>query len=235
MIIVPRSGWNARPPKRTPFKIPIPTPRLWLHHSAGGGSDETRVRAIQDFHMDVRGWNDIAYSFLIDNDPPDVDIFEGRGAGIAGGHTAGDNTQSHGICVIGDFSTVPPADDTLRQIAEVVAYGHKQEWWPLAFTGGHRDAPGANTSCPGTALHRLIPEINAEAKRIHDGDDMALTPGAENAAEDWNAAFGKLSRADQQALMRKIVAIGKAYPETPVEPLPGPVDGLKRGDQVTLT
>lgn len=174
MNIVSRAGWNAAPPRRV-LNMPLPSPRLWLHHSTGSGADETKVRAIQAFHMAPppagRGWPDIAYNFLIDNDPPDVDVFEGVGAGHIGTHTAGDNSKSHAICIIGEFSTTPPAPETQRRIAELVAYGHGQGWWPLGFTGGHRDAPGAATSCPGAALHRLIPELNAEAKRIYQGDD----------------------------------------------------------------
>lgn len=239
MLIVSRADWKAVPPKRTPVKIALPTPRLWLHHSAGAGSDEVRVKAIQTFHMAPppigRGWNDIAYSYLIDNDPPDVDVFEGRGAGIAGGHTQGDNTQSHGLCVIGDFRLSPPADETLQKIAELVAHGHKQGWWPLAFTGGHRDAPGAATTCPGDALWELIPEINAEAKRIHNGDDMAIpadkmTEGDVNAAIDWNKAFGAMTQARQQALMAKLVLIADNYP---VDPAPG--DGLEPGTKFSAT
>ncbi len=167
--IVSREAWEARPPKRI-YRIDLPTPKLYLHHSASSGTDEVAVRRIQDFHMDPkpegRNWSDIAYSFLIDNDAPDVDIFEGRGAGIAGGHTAGQNTISHAICVIGNYSTRLPHPDTLEAVAQLTAHGHTQGWWPDRITGGHRDAPGADTSCPGAALHAHIPNINARVREI---------------------------------------------------------------------
>lgn len=174
-MIQSRSVWGAIPPVRR-YQIATPTPELWLHHTAGSGSDETAMRAIQDFHMAPppigRGWSDIAYSFLVDNDPPDVDIFEGRGAGIAGGHTKGRNTVSHAICVIGNFTNTPPKDETLEAVIDLAVHGYRQGWWRAGFSGGHRDAPGANTSCPGDALHRLIPTLNAEIYRRIEGDGM---------------------------------------------------------------
>lgn len=166
MRIITRAEWNARPPKTSPVGIPLPTPKLYLHHAAGAnlpGDDEmseadlTRIRSIQDFHMDVRGWNDIAYSFLLD---PDGNVFEGRGAGIRGGHTKNQNTVSHGICVMGNYDNQPVDSDLVPRLAEFVHHGHYEGWWPLGFTGGHRDAPGAATSCPGTNLYNVLPVIN---------------------------------------------------------------------------
>lgn len=170
---VSRAEWGARPPLRR-SKIALPTPRLWLHHSAGQGEDERSVRAIQDFHMGPhRKWSDIGYSFLIDDDPPDVDIFEGRGAGAEGGHTKHDNDGSHGICVMGNFMRIPPKSGTVEVLVRFIAYGHLRGWWPAHITGGHRDAPGANTACPGDALYALIPEINERvAARLENGEIM---------------------------------------------------------------
>ena len=154
--IISRSQWGARHPKRTPAPIPTPTAELWLHHAAGSNlpgddsmspADLKRIRSIQNFHMDTRGWNDIAYSFLLD---PDGNIFEGRGAGIAGAHTSNHNTVSHGICIMGNYNTQPVDTDLLAPLVELVQHGHAQGWWPLGFTGGHRDV--GQTSCPGNNL-----------------------------------------------------------------------------------
>ncbi len=169
MRIITRAEWNARPPKTPPRTITAPSPDLWLHHAAVAllpdddslsDADMRRVRSIQNYHMDVRGWNDIAYNFLLD---PDGHVFEGRGAGIRGAHTAGHNTTSHAICVMGNYNTQIPEDDLLSKIAEFIVYGHGQGWWPDQLTGGHRDASGASTSCPGTHLYSQIPEINRRA------------------------------------------------------------------------
>jgi hypothetical protein len=136
-----------------------------LHHLATDswhGIDG--VQTCQNFHMDSRGWNDIAYSFLVDED---LTIYEGRGAGVIGGHTAGDNSKSHAICVMGNYQDHAPADPVIATIAELVRHGHERGWWPDQLTGGHRDAiiysPLNNTACPGNALHPLILNINTLA------------------------------------------------------------------------
>lgn len=211
--IIARSEWGARAPKAR-HTIDLPTPKLYLHHSAGSGADGAAVRAIQKFHMDPppagRGWNDIAYSFLIDDDPQTPgDVFEGRGAGIAGGHTAGQNTISHGICVVGNFQTRRPRDETLNTLVGLVAHGHRQGWWPDRITGGHRDAPGAATSCPGDTLHRLIPQINSEVQRTSKGDDMTPTQARLEVAAAWYAKAGVWmdgagTREDPQARLTRL-------------------------------
>lgn len=119
--------------------------------------------------MDVRKYNDIAYSFVVDN--RDGRVFVGRGFGIVGAHTEGDNSKSHAICVMGDFTTDIPSSTTIQTIAALIQFGYAAKYWPNQLTGGHRDAPGAQTACPGNNLYRLIPAINELAL----GDDL-LTP-----------------------------------------------------------
>lgn len=163
MKIIARGEWGARPPRyRTAIRTP--TSELWLHHAAGAvlpgdnsvsASDLRRIRSIQDYHMDRQGWSDIAYSFLLD---PDGNIFEGRGAGMAGGHTRGRNTISHGICVMGHYDRQTPESGLPLRLAELVRHGAEKGWWLPYFTGGHRDVSA--TSCPGSRLYPLIGQIN---------------------------------------------------------------------------
>lgn len=161
--IIPRSGWDARPPKYT-NPLAIPTPKLILHHTAGALSpdDDTvsdadlrRVRGVQDWHMDTKNWSDIAYHYLMD---VDGNIFEGRGKGVRGGATFGQNGVSHAICVLGHYDRQPVDDDELvPRLVEFIRYGHARGWWGLHLTG-HRDYVA--TSCPGSNLYALIPTIN---------------------------------------------------------------------------
>lgn len=159
LVLVSREKWGARLPKRPPTPMPTPTPRLWLHHTANNNwHGPEGMRACQNFHMDVRRYNDIAYSFVVDN--RDGHIYVGRGAKIVGAHTEGDNSRSHAICVMGDFTTITPSDAAIQSIASLIQIGHSARWWPDQLTGGHRDAPGAQTACPGHYLQARIREIN---------------------------------------------------------------------------
>lgn len=177
MRIVSRAEWGAAKP-RSRRVIDTPTPRLWIHHTAGAldangnGVWWDDVRGIQDFHMRPvseggRGWSDIAYSFLVGGGQ----VFEGRGVGIAGGHTKDDNSTSHAICLIGSYDFMTPQPKDLRAIADLARHGCEQGWWS-AITGGHRQAPGASTQCPGKHLQAAIPEIRALAGTPTGDDDM---------------------------------------------------------------
>ncbi len=63
------------------------------------------LRSIQAFHIDGRGWNDIAYNFAVDKFGG---IWEARGGGITnaviGGHAMGANSETTGVVTLGDFT-----------------------------------------------------------------------------------------------------------------------------------
>jgi hypothetical protein len=134
--------------------------------------------------MDTRGWNDIAYSFLINHEGT---IYEGRGAGIAGGHTAGHNTVSHAICLLGNYDNATPTVAAMRSIVDLARYGHVEGWWREGFTGGHRDASGASTSCPGRNLHSQISTLNQSiTSQPIEEDEMFCKKGDTNrTVEHW--------------------------------------------------
>lgn len=170
MRIITRSEWGAaKPTRRHAIER---TPRLWLHHTAGPTGQSLPI--IQRYHQGTKGWTDIAYSFLVDTQGR---AYEGRGPLVAGGHTAGDNTTSHAICAIGDFSTKTPPAPMIETIAALTAHGHRQGWWSTkSITGGHRQAPKAATACPGDRLQAAIAGINTRALAILGGAP-ATTPG----------------------------------------------------------
>jgi N-acetylmuramoyl-L-alanine amidase len=52
--------------------------------------------------MDVNGWADIGYNWLIGEDG---NTYEGRGWDNQGAHSPGFNSVSQGICFIGSFTS----------------------------------------------------------------------------------------------------------------------------------
>jgi peptidoglycan-recognition protein LB len=105
--IVSRNEWNAREPKLVE-KFNGQIPFVIIHHSFIPKACHTNdtcieaVRSIQDFHQNQRGWNDIGYSFLVGGDER---IYTGRGYNTIGAHAPRYNTNSIGICLIGDWSS----------------------------------------------------------------------------------------------------------------------------------
>jgi hypothetical protein len=118
------------------------------------------VRAYQAFHMDTRGWQDIAYSSLV---CPHGVRYEGRGHDVrtaANGTTAGNNA-SHATCYIaGD-------GDPLTDPAKA-AYADESRRLD-GLTKGHRD--WKPTACPGDPLYRWV----HSGQPIPQEDDMPLT------------------------------------------------------------
>jgi peptidoglycan hydrolase-like protein with peptidoglycan-binding domain len=147
-IIVPRSGWNARPwrerqsvswTKRTGFVV---------HHS--GAPANQSVRAIQDYQMDKRGWSDIGYNFLIG---PDGRCFTGRDWGYVGAHATGYNTATIGVCLIGDYMTHMPTAAAISSLINLYDAANHIKGRKLALFG-HREV--GHTDCPGDQLFKWI-------------------------------------------------------------------------------
>jgi len=165
--IISRAQWGANPAVTPAATIPIPTSELWLHHSGGEQFGAAGMRLLQSFTLhrqDVK-YVDLEYTFVVDHQT--CQIFESRGPGHDTAATFDHNAVSHAICVMGNFETDPVSDQLVETLANLVAWGYEQGWWPLGITGGHRDASGNSTSCPGDHLEIQIPRINGRAHAIH--------------------------------------------------------------------
>ena len=141
------------------------------------------MRAIELYHVQGNGWNDIGYNFLVDKYGQ---VFEGRYGGITrpviGAHAQGFNSGSVGIAVIGDYgsTSISPAAraalvsliawrldlahvDPLSKVVRVSA-GNPRYPAGTAVTlnaiSGHRDV--YPTSCPGASLYAQLPSLRSE-------------------------------------------------------------------------
>lgn len=116
-----------------------------FHATADHNRCATIVRAYQAFHMDSRGWADIAYSSLV---CPHGHRYEGRGLDArtaAQGTNIGNNT-SHATCYIaGDGDPLTP-----QAMAAYVDESHRLR----GLKKGHRD--WKPTACPGDPLYRWV-------------------------------------------------------------------------------
>lgn len=161
MNLASRISWEARQPtnRRT---ISTPTLELIGHHTVGLYRGAVGMRQMQNFHMDRRGWWDIAYSFVLDSE--DYTLYEGRGAGVSGSHTPGKNSVAHAIAVTGNYMVRPVTDDLFNTLSKTVAWGREEGYWTEAFTSGHRDHSA--TSCPGDNLYAVLGDITAESYKV---------------------------------------------------------------------
>jgi hypothetical protein len=180
----PRASWGARPPKQG-YTYTV-AGHVALHHTAtvedfaASTWDEcaARVRAIQTYHMDANGWNDIGYAYVVCRHG---DVFQAReddddARDVQGAHD-GLNRGSTGISAFGYFH--PPVDHrpTPEQVSALVSLTawiaglrafdplgrslYEPLGAPVDNVYGHREV-GA-TACPGDHLFALKEPIRAAA------------------------------------------------------------------------
>jgi hypothetical protein len=154
---VSRAAWGARAPKArhtniTPSRggtalhyegpdLGAKGPAVWSHADCAG-----MVRGIQKFHMDTRGWDDIAYTAVV---CPHGYVFEGRGVGqrtAAQGTNLG-NQNYYALCGLWGEG------DSFTDAAKV-GYDQGIQW--LRRKGAGTDVQPHqhfhSTSCPGSAV-----------------------------------------------------------------------------------
>lgn len=172
--------------------------RAVIHHTAGSGdyttsysSAQSKVRGIQNLHMDSNGWCDIGYHFLVS---AGGHIFEGRygsmGSLPQGAHD-GVNGNSFGFNWMGYFH--PPVNQTppkaMRDaLYAVIAWRMPSSWSPYGsgsygggsagYLCGHRDALA--TACPGDNAYQYITgnysggEARDEVEDLKNGNVSSL-------------------------------------------------------------
>ncbi|XP_059196107.1 N-acetylmuramoyl-L-alanine amidase-like [Centropristis striata] len=159
--IIPRCQWGAKPYQSTPIPLSPPLEFLYVHHTYEPSSPclnfpncSRNMRAMQRFHQEDRGWNDIGYSFVVGSDGY---VYEGRGWNHLGTHTRGHNSDGYGVSIIGNYTATLPsrhATDLLRhRLARCAVNGG---FLVANFTiHGHRQVV-SYTSCPGDAFFSEI-------------------------------------------------------------------------------
>lgn len=98
-----RADWGARRPRGV-HRLSSTLHGVFVHHLVTGTDNApAQLRGAQAFHMDVRGWLDIGYSFAVGMAGEyEGTIFELRGLGVQGGHTENMNSHSHAVVLVGD-------------------------------------------------------------------------------------------------------------------------------------
>jgi hypothetical protein len=157
---VSRAQWGARPPKKTPLGINTRSATgHWEGTHMGSFPHEscaTKMRVIQNYHMDTQGWNDIAYNFAV---CPHGYIYVARDHGIrssANGTNTG-NAESEAVCYLGglgDPFTIA-GEIAYQEIMNEISPGRQ-------FCHNH----WFNTMCPGP---EICDEIKNGYQRLPDG------------------------------------------------------------------
>ncbi len=164
-----------------PLQYPTKVKKVIIHHTATTenlDSPEQAIRDIYYYHAISRGWGDIGYNYIVDQEG---NIYEGRygGEGVIGAHSGPGNNGSIGIAVLGNYEETDVNEEVVGAIGQFVAQKSKvhdidpegysafrAELMPNIF--GHKDI--MSTQCPGIYLYQKLPIIRSLAKELKQNE-----------------------------------------------------------------
>ncbi|UUV27620.1 N-acetylmuramoyl-L-alanine amidase [Amycolatopsis roodepoortensis] len=173
------AAWNARPPSGT-IEVQNHKPTyIVVHHTVepGNVTDYSlehafwASRAIQNFHMDTRGWIDTGQQFtnsrgghITEGRHRSLEILRGGTRHVLGANVGNNNSTCIGIENEGLYSTEDVTPALWDSLVKLVAYMASQYGISPEFIKGHRDFN--STECPGTVLYNRLPELRAEVGKL---------------------------------------------------------------------
>ena len=233
--IVSRGGWGADPAYMTWAPQFYPTKKLVVHHTATSDNytdragAEAQIRSIYYYHSVTQDWGDIGYNFLIDKFGT---IYEGRysrdyaganptgddatGRGVTGAHTAGWNSGTVGVALLGTLTTHDATPAARAALTRLLAWEASRNSIDPEATqtfvnpvsgaaitspniAGHRDYLA--TACPGDTFYPTLPTIRRDVAALIAGPtpapdttpptqptDLTAIPGRTQVKLTWNAA-----------------------------------------------
>lgn len=204
MEIIDRKTWGAVYADGA-GPAPLPAREVWLHHTVTAAPDlvppyddeDRAVRLVEQIGQQKFNQG-ISYTFVV---MPSGRIYKGHSVDRLGAHTAKRNSIARAIVLVGNYEHAPPTAQQCESTAQLLAHGWREGWWTAPrLNGGHRQAPGAKTACPGQQALNAIPGINARAATLaanpEEDDPLAALSDAEarelltrvrsiDAREDW--------------------------------------------------
>lgn len=127
--------------------------KIIAHHSLTSDSGTVSWGAIRHYHKVVCGWLDIGYHAGVElvqsGDYEYYEVLFGRPWSRPGAHTQFHNSDSLGICFVGNYDTEEPPEAMLKAGAMIIAEWMKWFRIDAEQIKGHRDFTPFKT-CPGT-------------------------------------------------------------------------------------
>ncbi len=151
-----------------------PTKKLIVHHTVTANNDPDpagTVRAIYEYHVQSRDFQDIAYNFLIDaagqiykgrysgpQNTTDQDTPTGedpQGRGVTGAHTGGYNSGTMGVAILGTYTSTPITAATQGALVEHLAWEAERHLLdPMGTSQFTNPASGETNTAGNISGHR---------------------------------------------------------------------------------
>lgn len=122
---------------------------IFIHHTAVDA--DVPIENIANYHVNSKDWPGISYHSAIE---PDGDILLLNDLSTISYHTRGQNTKGISIVLLGNYEEDQLTDkqlESVKLITEALC-----EVLKVRAIMGHRDAPGARTTCPGANAQKIL-------------------------------------------------------------------------------
>ncbi|MEJ7654693.1 MAG: peptidoglycan recognition family protein [Chloroflexia bacterium] len=245
--VVSRAGWGADESLRFDAdgqeiwpKEYLQVTKAVLHDTITANNDPNparTMRSIYYYHAVTRGWGDIGYNYLIDEQG---DIYEGRvgGENSVAGHVRCYNFGTVGIAALGDHAKVRPSEAMMTSFKKIIAWHFdraginphgrgifmKNNIEPLAVQNNimaHVDASRSSFTCgnthvdPGPYIYNRLGEIRDSVATI-----MGYTPTPKPVITDVTFAPTRLNQGRTLRVEVRLINTGTGLMETQA-PYPG--------------
>lgn len=189
-LLHPRADWQARPPKVPATVLNRAPDHIVVHHTASPNSTDYSLehaldlsRAIQNFHVDTNGWDDIGQQLTISRGGH---LMEGRNltleaisarTHVVGAHTLSHNDHTIGIENEGTYMTQAPTSALWEKLITTCAWlCDTYTLDPHTAIVGHRDYN--NTACPGDTMYALLPQLRNQVAELLGEQRITQLPQA---------------------------------------------------------
>ena len=120
-----------------------------IHHSGNADTPEK----IRNLHINIKGWEDIGYHFMIDREGK---LLRGRNLETVGAHVYGYNEDSIGVCLLGNLDKENAKEKQLEMLRRLIGMLCKEFDLNNKNIRLHRDFPNVTKSCPGKNISREL-------------------------------------------------------------------------------
>jgi len=203
MKVTARDIWGAKPNKNSFSKLGE-VKGLVVHWSAyptavGNMAEMDQCKTIQRLHQEDRGWNDVAYNFLVGDTGQ---IYEGRGFGNRSAAQGGNNREEinfnnkHYVAVCwlgGSNPTDKPSDKAIASVK-----------WLYEQVGGELRPHSSfkQTQCPGDAWRQWIIEEKSPTISNASSPDVYIPNSFEKKLDD---ILTKLESIERKLKLGKLI------------------------------
>lgn len=223
---------------------------LAVHHTAikvngDARSAVERVRALYQYHTVNRGWGDIGYHYLIDEDGQ---VYEGKagGKGVVGGHAYCNNVGTVGIALMGNFTEEQPSQEQMKSLQWLIDHmgdvydietdatvRHHGITMPAVV--GHGDL--VSTDCPGYYVRETLDQVRSNVSRgaLYASIDFPPPPRGSSTPIVSNKPY--IDRAAQRRALRlaQLPAAGSPGIPAGISPIGSSVIEGRPGDQAVFS